>query len=170
MAQRSGIRPSLLFVYSLFGYITRIRKIIAALLTAVLMSNPVAAATLGAAPIAANKGQDLRYEFYSSGWAKSLGINLTSTAQGSGKGWDGHGAPKRNRPAEAQAETKADRETKVARIKIYPGDVEIATGEQVIFIAVGLDSDGNAIGGLDVNWECMHEDKGKRITVRRGSF
>src|SRR5215475_14661859 len=139
MAPRSRVRPSLPFVYSLFVYVTRIRKLTVALLTAVLLSNPVAAATLGAAPIAANKGQDLRYEFYSSGWAKSLGINLTSTAQGSGKGWDGHGAPKRNRPAEARAETKADRETKVARIKIYTGDVEIAAGEKVIFTAVGFD-------------------------------
>src|SRR5262245_1669008 len=170
MAPRSCVRLSLPFVYSLFVYVTRIRKITVALLTGVLLSNPVAAAALGAAPIAANKGQDLRYEFYSNGWAKFLGFDLTSSTQGSGKGWDGRGAPKRNRPAVARAETKADRETKVARIKIYPGDVEIATGEHVIFTAVGFDSDGNAIGGLDVNWECMHEDKGKRITVRRGSF
>src|SRR5215475_6775630 len=170
MAQRSGIRPSLLFVYSLFVHITRIRKITVALLIAVLLSNPVAAATLGAAPIAANKGQDLRYEFYSSGWAKSLGINLTSTAQGSGKGWDGHGAPKRNRPAEARAETKADRETKVARIKIYPGDVEIAAGEKVIFTAVGFDNDGNAVGCHDVAWGGLHQDKSARITVKQGLF
>jgi hypothetical protein len=170
MAQRSGVRPSLPFVYSLFVYVTRIRKMTVVLLTAVLLSNPVAAATLGAAPIAADKGQDLRYEFYSNGWAKFFGLDLTSTAQGSAKGWDGRGAPKRNRPAPARAETKADRETKVARIKIYPGDVEIAAGEQVIFTAVGLDSDGNAIGGLDVTWGALHEDKGARITVKQGLF
>jgi hypothetical protein len=164
MASRSGNRPSFPFVYSLFVRIPRIRKITVALLIAVLLSNPVAAATLGSAPLAAAKGQDLRYEFYSGGWAKSLGIHLTSSRQGSGKGWDGRGAPKRNRPAQAQAETKTDRETKVARVKIYPGDVEINTGEQVVFSAVGLDSDGNAIGGLDVNWECLHEDKSRRIT------
>jgi hypothetical protein len=62
MTLRSGVRPSLPFVYSLFVYVTRIRKITVALLTAVLLSNPAAAATLGAAPFAANKGQDLRYE------------------------------------------------------------------------------------------------------------
>jgi RHS repeat-associated protein len=170
MEPRSSVRPSLPFVYSLFVYVIRIRKITVALLTAVLLSNPVAAATLGAAPFAANKGQDLRYEFYSSGWAKSLGINLTSTAQGTRKGWDGKGAPKRNRPAPARAENNAEREARVAQIKIYPGDVEIATGEQVIFAAVTLDSQGNAIGGLDVKWEALREDEGQKITMRQGSF
>jgi RHS repeat-associated protein len=170
MALRSGVRPSLPFVYSLFVYVTRIRKITVALLTAVLLSNPVAAATLGAAPFAANKGQDLRYEFYSSGWAKSLGINLTSTAQGSGKGWDGKGAPRRNRPAPARAESNAEREARVAQIKIYPGDVEIKTGQSVVFAAVGFDSKGNTIGGLDVKWEALHEDEGRKITMGQGLF
>src|SRR5262245_59029231 len=170
MALRSGVRPSLPFVYSLFGYVTRIRKITVALLTAVLLSNPVTAAALEAAPIAANKGQDLRYEFYSSGWAKSLGINLTSTAQGTRKGWDGKGAPKRNRPAPARAESNAEREARVAQIKIYPGDVEIKTGESVVFAAVGIDSQGNAIGGLDVKWEALHEDEGRKITMGQGLF
>jgi hypothetical protein len=170
MSQRSGVHPSLPFVYSLFVYVTRIRKITVALLTAVLLSNPVAAATLGAAPIAANTGQDLRYEFYSSGWAKSLGINLTSTTQGSRKGWDGKGAPKRNRPAPARAESNAEREARVAQIKIYPGDVEIKTGESVVFAAVGFDSQGNAIGGLDVKWEALNEDEGRKITMGQGLF
>jgi hypothetical protein len=170
VTSRSGIRPSFLSIYSLFDHITRIRRITTGLLTAVLLSNQVAAATLGTAPIAAATGEDLRYEFYSSGWAKSLGIHLTSTAQGSGNELDGRGAQRGDRPAPARAETKADRETKVARIKIYPGDVEIAAGGQVIFTAAGLDSDGNAIGGLDVRWECLHEDRGRRITVRQGSF
>ncbi|HZF38372.1 MAG TPA: hypothetical protein VE715_06100, partial [Blastocatellia bacterium] len=156
--------------YSLFAYGARIRRVTAAALIAVMLSNPVAAATLGAAPFAANKGQDLRYEFYSSGWAKSLGINLTSTAQGSRKGWDGKGAPKRNRPAPARAESNAEREARVSQIKIYPGDVEINTGESVVFAAVGLDSQGNAIGGLGVNWEALNEDDGQKTSMRQGSF
>lgn len=144
MVSQPGVRPSLSFVYRLFIQITRIRKIIAALLTAVLLCNPVAAATLGTAPIAAARGQDLRYKFYSSGWAKSIGIHLKSTAQGLGNDLDERGAAMRSRPAPARAETKADREAKVARVKIYPGDVEIGAGEQVVFTAVGFDIGGNS--------------------------
>ena len=50
-------------------------------------------------------------------------------------------------------------EQQIARIKIFPGDVEIKTGEQVVFNAIAFDQDDNAVNGPDVN--------GARLVRRR---
>jgi RHS repeat-associated protein len=137
----------------------------------VLASPQVARASVEVVSATAiNSWQGAYFWFHSSGLAKSLGIHLTSTTQGSRAGWDGRGAPKRNRPAQARAESNAEREARVARIKIYPGDVEINTGEPVVFAAVGFDSQGNTVGGLDVVWEALREDEGRNIAMRQSSF
>jgi hypothetical protein len=81
------------------------------------------------------------------------------------KGWDGKGAPRQPKPPTVAPETKGDRERKVAEVKIFPGDVTIETGENVMFSAIALDKDGESIGGLDIKWEGFDEENKKDIIV-----
>jgi RHS repeat-associated protein len=119
---------------------------------------------------AVNYGQDAQFWWHSSGWAAraerlrneylpNFGVQAQS------KGWDGKGAPRRSRPAPKEVETRQDRERKVARIKIFPGDVELKTGEQVIFNAVAFDHEDNLLSGLDVKWDALDEVKNQPLTV-----
>jgi YD repeat-containing protein len=94
--------------------------------------------------------------------------NIGATAQR--RGWDGKGAPQNSRPAPQEVETQQDREQRVARIEISPGDVELRTGEQVIFSAIAFDQDGNVINGLGAQWSALHEEKNHRLTISRGTF
>jgi len=124
---------------------------------------------------ASNSWQDARFRWHSSGWAAryerlrneylpNIGV------QAQPRGWDGKGAPRQSRPAPQAVETQQDRERKVARVKIFPGDVEIKTGEQVVFNAIAFDQDGNAVGGLDVKWGAHHEEKNHPLTISHGTF
>jgi hypothetical protein len=124
---------------------------------------------------AVNSWESGRFWWHSSGWAARAERlrneylpNIGATAQR--RGWDGKGAPSRSRPAPQEVETQQDREQRVTRIKIFPGDVEIKTGEQVVFNAVAFDQDGNAVNGLDVKWSALHEEKNYPITVSHGTF
>src|SRR5262249_55600057 len=67
--------------------------------------------------------------------------------------------------APPEVETQQAREQKIARVKIFPGDVEIKTGEQVVFNAIAFDQDGNIINGLDAQWSALHEEKNQPLTV-----
>jgi RHS repeat-associated protein len=128
------------------------------------------AAVKAVSATAVDYGQDAHFRWHSSGWAARYerlrneylpGIG----AQAQPRGWDGKGAPRQSRPAPQAVETQQDRERKVARVNIFPGDVEIKTGEQVVFNAVAFDRDGNPLGGLDVKWDALHEEKNQPITV-----
>ena len=119
---------------------------------------------------AAGYGQDAQFWWHSSGWAaraerlrNEFLPNIGAQAQP--KGWDGKGAPRRSRPVPPAIETQQDRERKIARIKIFPGDVELKTGEQVIFNAVAFDHDDNILSGLDVKWAALDEVKNHPLTV-----
>src|SRR5262245_36374832 len=76
---------------------------------------------------AVNYGQDAQFWWHSSGWA-ARAERLRNEflpkfgAQGQSKSWDGKGAPRRSRPAPPEVETQQDRDGKIARIKIFPGD------------------------------------------------
>src|SRR5262245_57946448 len=119
---------------------------------------------------AVNSWQDGRFWWHSSGWAARAerllneflpGIGVTTQ----GRGWDGKGAPRPSRPAPPKVETQQDREKRIARIRIFPGDVEIKTGEQVVFNAVAFDHDDNPVGGVDVKWEALDEVKNQPLTI-----
>jgi RHS repeat-associated protein len=119
---------------------------------------------------AVNSAQDAQFWWHSSGWAARAERlrnkylpNISAQAQP--KGWDGKGAPRRSRPAPPEVETQQDRDGKIARIKIFPGDVEIKTGEQVVFNAVAFDYEDNPVGGVEVKWEALDESKNHPLTV-----
>src|SRR5262245_23468363 len=121
-------------------------------------------------PAAVNSWQSARFWWHSSGWAARMErlrneYLPTIGAQAQPRGWDGKGAPRHSRPALQAAETQQDREQKVARVKIFPGDVEVKTGEQVVFNAVAFDPDGNPVSGLDAEWSALHEEKNYPITI-----
>jgi hypothetical protein len=120
---------------------------------------------------AINYGQDAHFWWHSSGWAaryerlrNEFLPNIGARAQS--RGWDGRGAPRRSRPAPQAAETQQDREQRIARIEIFPGDVEIKVGEQIIFNAIAFDNDDNAIGGIEAQWSALREAGNQPITIR----
>ncbi|HEU4769379.1 MAG TPA: hypothetical protein VFS77_18570, partial [Pyrinomonadaceae bacterium] len=49
-------------------------------------------------------------------------------------------------------ETQDQRNVKISRIEIFPGDVTVELGEQVRFAAVGYDAEGNPVGGARFKW------------------
>jgi hypothetical protein len=53
----------------------------------------------------------------------------------------------------------------VARVKIFPGDVEVKTGEQIIFNAIAFDQHDNAVGGLEVKWDALDVGKNQPLTI-----
>lgn len=140
------------------------------------MSLPRAAnhslAAQGIAGAVAGFGQELSLRWHASRWAAKFNFALfKSSGAQTPKGWDGKGAPPRPRPEPQVLESKEDREAKIARVKIFPGDIAIETGQQAVFNAVAYDKDGAPISGLDVSWEGLDEDKNEPITVsQQASF
>src|SRR5262245_8889357 len=119
---------------------------------------------------AAGYGQGAHFWWRSSGWAasyerlrKKYWPNIG--AQARPKVWDAKGAPRNSRAAPPAVEDQQDRDRKIARVKIFPGDVELKTGEQVIFNAVAFDKDDNPVGGVDVKWEALDEGKNQPLTI-----
>src|SRR5262245_21885439 len=117
-----------------------------------------------------NSWESGRFWWHSSGWAARYERlrneylpNIGATPQK--RGWDGKGAPRHSRPAHPAVETQQDREQRIARVKIFPGDVEIKTGEQVVFNAVAFDNDGDAVGGLDAKWSAFDEENNQPIMM-----
>jgi RHS repeat-associated protein len=117
-----------------------------------------------------NSWHDGRFWWHSSGWAARYeGLrneylpNIGVTAQP--RGWDGRGASRDSRPALQGGETRQDRERRIARVNIFPGDVEIKTGEQVVFNAIAFDQDGAAVGGLDTQWRAFDEENNQSVTI-----
>jgi hypothetical protein len=53
----------------------------------------------------------------------------------------------------------------VARVKIFPGDVEVKTGEQIIFNAIAFDQHDNAVGGHEVKWDALDVGKNQPLTI-----
>ena len=45
-------------------------------------------------------------------------------------------------------EKQADRDARISRLQIFPGDVKINMGERVRFVALAFDQDDNPIGGI----------------------
>jgi len=53
---------------------------------------------------------------------------------------------------ERAQEKQADRDAKVSRLQIFPGDVTIDLSDHVRFTAVAYDRDNNPVGGVKVKW------------------
>jgi RHS repeat-associated protein len=68
------------------------------------------------------------------------GSGLAKLIQGNGTG-----------NAKAQ-EKQADRDAKVSRIQIFPGDVTVDLSDPVRFSAVAYDRDGDPVGGVKIKW------------------
>ncbi len=64
-------------------------------------------------------------------------------------------------------EKQSDRDAKVTRIKIYPGDVTIRVEERITFAAVAYDNGDNVIGGVGTKWSAR--DEGRNHAVRISS-
>ena len=129
-----------------------------------VMANTVSATAI-------NSAQGAHFWWHSSGWAaryerlRNEYLPIIG-AQSRPRGWDGKGAPRHSRPAPPEMETRQDKEQKIARIKIFPGDVEIKTAEQIIFNAVAFDYD-DTISGLDAQWSALHEERNEPVTITR---
>jgi hypothetical protein len=124
---------------------------------------------------AINSWHEGRFWWHSSGWAawaerfrNEYLPNIGATAQRTG--WDGQVAQRRSRPTPQDVETQQDREQRVARIEVSPGDVEVRTGEQVIFTAIAFDQDGNVTNGVEAQWSALHEEMNRQLTISRGTF
>ncbi|MGH9754391.1 MAG: hypothetical protein ACREA2_16555, partial [Blastocatellia bacterium] len=125
---------------------------------------------------AINSWQNGRFWWHSSGWAaeherlRNEYLPNIGAAAGAA-GWDGKGAPRHSRPAPEVAETQQERERKITRINIFPGDVEIKTAEQVVFNAVAFDQDGAAVNGLGAKWSALDEEKNQPLAISsHGAF
>ncbi|MBO0719627.1 MAG: Ig-like domain-containing protein [Blastocatellia bacterium] len=119
---------------------------------------------------AINSEQSIHLWWHSSGWAaryERLRNEFLPRigAQSQHRGWDGKGVPAHGRPAPKAVETQQDREQRVARIQIFPGDVEIKTGEQIIFNAVAFDNYNNAVSGVAAKWSALDADKNQPLTI-----
>jgi RHS repeat-associated protein len=62
-------------------------------------------------------------------------------------------------------EKQADRDAKVSRIQIFPGDVTVDVSERVRFAAVAYDEEGNTIGGVKVKWRGQSASSGARVKI-----
>ncbi|MGH9941778.1 MAG: DUF4214 domain-containing protein [Pyrinomonadaceae bacterium] len=74
-------------------------------------------------------------------------------------------------PSRPRRERQAERDARVRRIEIYPGDMEIALGERVQFTAVAYDGNDVPVGGVRFVWRGRDEGRGRGAQVTRtGTF
>lgn len=57
------------------------------------------------------------------------------------------------RPEIATQERQRDRDAKVKRIEIQPGNITLQVGSKAIFSAVAYDKDDNSVGGINWTWK-----------------
>jgi len=62
-------------------------------------------------------------------------------------------------------EKQTERDTKVARLQIFPGNATIDRGDRVRFSAIAFDSDNNAVGGVKIKWSYESAIKGNRARL-----
>jgi RHS repeat-associated protein len=108
-----------------------------------LSSTPAAASTV--VSVAKESAVDFSFWYHASGLANFI--------QGQGQGL-----------ARGQ-EQQAERDAKVARVQIYPGDLTIDVGERVRFAAVAYDADNNPVGGVKIKWKSQGANAGNRIRL-----
>lgn len=123
------------------------------ILSILVSSTPAAAQTVTA--MASDLSTDLKFWFHRSGW--------NATLQQAVSGQD--------KPARKPQEKQKDRDARVARLEIFPGDVTIQVDERIAFTTVAYDQEGNAVGGVSVKWSCQDDDRKSASRIsKRGDF
>jgi len=119
-----------------------------ALLTSILVSStPAAPRTI--VTMASESATTLAFWFHSSGFAR-----LT---QGNGK-------------AKGQ-EKQAERDARIDRLQIFPGDLTIDLGERVRFSAIAFDQNNNAVGGVKIKWSGQAPNQSSHVRLTpQGEF
>ena len=76
-----------------------------------------------------------------------------------------------NPPDNKEQEKQSDRDARVFKIEIIPGDTVAILGQRISFAAVAYDKDGNTVGGVEFKWQA--KDTGRQMPARispRGDF
>src|SRR5713226_1101410 len=111
------------------SWLSRVASI-ALVLCLLSSSTPAAPETI----VAAARESSVSFAF----WYQASG--LAKFIQGRGLG---------NAPGQ---EKQADRDAKISRVQIFPGDVTVDLSDHVRFSAVAYDRDGDSIGGVKTRW------------------
>jgi len=116
-------------------------------------STPAAPQTIRA--LVSDWNTSLNFWFHQSGWAATSKQTIAGQEP----------------TAHKRQEKQEDRDTRVARIEIYPGDVTVQVDERVAFTTVAFDQKGDPVGGVRVKWSCQDEDRKRAARVsQRGDF
>jgi RHS repeat-associated protein len=118
-------------------------RVVSIALVLCLLSSSTPAATQTIVAVAKESSVSFAFWFNSSGLAKLV--------QGRGVG------------NARRQEKQAERDAKISRLQISPGDVTIGLGERVRFSAAAYDQDNNALGGVKIKWSCQSSVKGPRV-------
>lgn len=118
-------------------------------LVTALLSSSTPAASLVLQPMFMEARTGLFFWFNASGWSNTL-LGLFSAQRP---------------PAGAKRqETQSERDARVSRITIKPGDVTIRVGERVMFSAVASDGNGVPVSGVGFKWAAV--DLGRQLPAR----
>ena len=141
-----------------------LRRVFTTILILLLVSNQTLATT-AILPVAANGFSS----FLNNDWpewkdkfgAIAPGVQVNNILVGTG----------RQRPAPKTQEAQADRDRRIAKINIHPGDVTVTVGETVQFTAVARDSNGLAIPGTTFVWSGNDQGRNRSMAIsQKGEF
>lgn len=135
---------------SFFRY-TVARAISVAVILSLMASSTPAAAPATIVALAKEYSVSLAFWFHASGLAKLI---------------QGHAAGSAN-PQEKQS----DRDAKVSRVQIFPGDVTVDLSDHVAFSAVAYDRDNGPVGGVKIKWSGQSSEPGRGVRLsQQGEF
>src|SRR5687768_4386982 len=122
------------------------------IITILAVQSPAAPRVLSA--VASDTRAGLAFWLEAAGITSRLGALLT-------------GAQKPSRGAQ---EPQAQRDSRVSRIQISPGDLTVKEGDQVDFIASALDSRDEPVGGVRFKWTAYDLERNKKTRMHHGRF
>ena len=67
--------------------------------------------------------------------------------------------------SQREQEKQEDRDARVARLEILPGDVTVNLSDQVAFTAVAYDAEDAPVSGVKVTWHGRDPDKGRPVRI-----
>jgi hypothetical protein len=68
-------------------------------------------------------------------------------------------------------EKQTERDARVSRLEILPGDVTVQEGQRITFTAVAFDRSNNPVGGVKIRWSGRDEGRGRGVFInQRGDF
>ena len=119
---------------------------IALMLSLLATSTPAAPQTI--VELAKETSVTFAFWFHSSGWRKAA-ARLLQSPDSNGK----------------KQEKQRDRDAKVARIQIFPGDVTVDLSEHIRFAAVAYDRNNTPVGGIKINWSGRDAVQGRHARI-----